>query len=500
MSRLIAVSNRVSVTKGRGAAGAQGGLAVAMNSALSERGGIWFGWSGNEVDHFTGQLTMERTGGLTTATIDLEPHDVEEYYNGYANRTLWPLFHYRIDLAEYENEFGRGYERVNEQFANSLVPLVEPDDLIWVQDYHFLPLAERLRAHGMKNRIGLFLHIPWPPTRLLVSLPFHERLVGAMLHYDVVGFQSVEWLESFLHYCRKEMGAEVDEDSGTVRLDGHVTVARAFPIGIDHDEFLALGHTEEARRAYRRLAGSARARTVVLGVDRLDYSKGLPERIDAMDRLFASHDDMVNKLLYVQIAPPSREDVRSYQEIRETLEQKTGQFNGAHSDVDLVPIRYVNRGFGRAELFGFYRAAKVGLVTPLRDGMNLVAKEYVAAQDPDDPGVLVLSRFAGAAEQLADALLVNPHNGEEVARAIAAAMTMPLEERKARWTKLYAVVRDADVLGWADDFIAALAGPPGRGISRAYGVARRRLRADPDASGGRCGSLRRLSAPSPAWA
>ncbi|SNS35433.1 alpha,alpha-trehalose-phosphate synthase (UDP-forming) [Sphingopyxis indica] len=460
MSRLIVVSNRVSVTKGRGAAGAQGGLAVAMNGALRKHGGIWFGWSGNEVARFTGQLTMQRADGFTTATIDLEPHDVDEYYNGYANRTLWPLFHYRIDLAEYETEFGRGYERVNEQFANSLVPLVEEEDLVWVQDYHFLPLGERLRAHGLKNRLGLFLHIPWPPTRLLVSLPYHERLVRAMLHYDVIGFQSTEWLESFLHYCRKELQADVDEDSGTVQLDGHVAVARAFPIGIDYKEFMAFRGTQTAQRAYERLAGSARNRSVVIGVDRLDYSKGLPERIDAMERLFTTHDDMVNQLLYVQIAPPSREDVRSYQEIRATLEQKTGQFNGAHSDVDLVPIRYVNRGFGRAELFGFYRAARIGLVTPMRDGMNLVAKEYVAAQDPEDPGVLILSRFAGAAEQMSDALLVNSHSAEDVARALWTALHMPVEERRARWEKLNAVVRDHDVIGWAEDFIALLAAPP----------------------------------------
>lgn len=456
MSRLIVVSNRVSVARGRGAAGAQGGLAVAMSATLGERGGIWFGWSGNEVENFTGQLTMERANGFTTATIDLEPHDVDEYYNGYANRTLWPLFHYRIDLAEYENEFGRGYERVNEQFANSLIPLIEDDDLIWVQDYHFLPLGERLRAHGVRNRLGLFLHIPWPPTRLLVSLPHHERLVRAMLDYDVIGFQSVEWLESFLHYCRKEMGAEVDEEIGSVQYEGRNIVARAFPIGIDHREFMELGETDIAKRSHERIIASARDRTVAIGVDRLDYSKGLPERIDALERLFTGDDDLVNQLLFIQIAPPSREDVLTYQQIRATLEQKTGQFNGAHSDVDLVPIRYVNRGFGRAELFGFYRAAKIGLVTPLRDGMNLVAKEYVAAQDPDDPGVLILSRFAGAAEQLTDALLVNPHDGGEVARAIRTAMEMPLAERKARWASLNRVVVEQDVIGWADDFIAAL--------------------------------------------
>lgn len=459
MSRLIVVSNRVSVAKGRGAAGAQGGLAVAMAGALRNRGGMWFGWSGKEVENFTGQLTMERINDVTTATIDLEPQDVEEYYNGYANRTIWPLFHYRMDLAEYSNEFGVGYERVNERFATSLRPLVDTDDLIWVQDYHLMPLAERLRALGLKNRMGLFLHIPWPPARLLVSLPHHERLVEALMKYDVVGFQSQEWLDSFLHYCRKELDAQVDETTGVVIYKEQKLLAKSFPIGIDSKEFAAFGATNEAKEAESRILASGLGRKIAIGVDRLDYSKGLPERIDALEKLSAMDSDLVRKLLFVQIAPPSREDVLSYQKIRTVLEQKTGQFNGAHSDFDLVPIRYVNRGFSRAKLFGFYRAADIGLVTPLRDGMNLVAKEYVAAQNPENPGVLVLSRFAGAAEQLTDALLVNPLSHEETAHGIKQAMEMPLAERRTRWEKLYEVVHKFDVVNWANDFIQALEQP-----------------------------------------
>jgi trehalose 6-phosphate synthase len=458
MSRLIVVSNRVSVAKGRGAAGAQGGLAVAMSGALRNRGGMWFGWSGNEVDQFDGQLRMERHDGITTATIDLEQQDIEEYYNGYANRTLWPLFHYRMDLAEYSNEFGRGYERVNDRFAASLHPLVEPSDIVWVQDYHLMPLAERLRTLGLKNRIGLFLHIPWPPTRLLVSLPHHERLVSSLMHYDVIGFQSNEWLDSFLNYCIKELRAEVDEANGIVRYEGRTLIAKCFPIGIDCEEFAALGATDEAKDAERRISASALGRQIAIGVDRLDYSKGLPERIDALEKLSAMDPDLVQKLLFVQIAPPSREDVLSYQHIRTVLEQKTGQFNGAHSTFDMVPIRYVNQGFNRAQLFGFYRAAAIGFVTPLRDGMNLVAKEYVAAQRPENPGVLVLSRFAGAAEQLTDAILVNPHSPEEVALGLKQAMDMPLSERQTRWERLNAVVQGADVIRWADDFIQTLEG------------------------------------------
>ncbi len=456
MSRLVVISNRVAVPKARGAAGAQGGLAGALNSALKQNGGIWFGWSGQEVDEFTGSINVHRSDGVTTATIDLEPQDVEEYYNGYANSTLWPLFHYRIDLTEYEQEFGRGYERVNERFAESVLPLIEPDDTVWVHDYHLMPLGERLRSRGVKNRIGFFLHIPWPPTRLFVSLPFHERLVRALLHYDLIGFQTEEWLESFIHYCRKELGAKVDEERCSIELDGRRTLARAYPIGIDYDHFMAQGQTVEAHHAFRRLAVSTRNRTAMIGVDRLDYSKGLPERMDGIGRFFETYPERVKDLVFIQIAPPSREDIGSYQDIRATLEQKTGQINGARSDVDLVPVRYVNQGYTSAQLFGFYRASKIGLVTPLRDGMNLVAKEYVAAQDPDDPGVLILSRFAGAALQLKDALLVNPHSPDDLSHNIRLALDMPLEERRKRWEKLIVSVRVENVLRWTENFIGDL--------------------------------------------
>ncbi|WP_209347377.1 trehalose-6-phosphate synthase [Pontixanthobacter sp. CEM42] len=457
MSKLVVISNRVAVPKARGVAGAQGGLAGALNSALKEHRGIWFGWSGEECEEYTGSINIQRTDGVTTATMDLPKQDVDEYYNGYANSTLWPLFHYRIDLTEYEREFGKGYERVNERFAESAAPLIEPDDLVWVHDYHLLPLGERLRARGLNNRIGFFLHIPWPPTRLFVSLPFHERLVETMLHYDVLGFQTGEWLESFLHYCRKELGATVDEVTGRVEYGGRVTYAKAYPIGIDFAHLTEQGKTEEAKIAGEKLLASTRHRTAAIGVDRLDYSKGLPERIDGIARFFDQNPERVRDLIYIQIAPPSREDVESYQKIRKELEQKTGEINGARSEVDIVPIRYVNRGHSLAELCGFYRTAKICLVTPLRDGMNLVAKEYIAAQDPEDPGVLVLSRFAGAAQQMEEAVLVNPHSPDDLSHAIKTALDMPLKERKRRYEALIKTVRDDNVQDWTKNFADDLA-------------------------------------------
>ncbi len=459
MSRLIVISNRVSVPKAAGAAGAQGGLAVALNSALREHRGIWFGWSGQETEEFTGHLDMQRNEGVTTATIDLEPQDIEEYYNGYANRTLWPLFHYRIDLTEYDRNFGEGYERVNARFADSVRPLIDPDDLVWVHDYHLLPLGSMLRAKGVKNRMGLFLHTPWPPARLLVSLPFHERLVESMLAYDVIGFQTEEWLASFLHYLEKEMGLEISAD-GCVEYQGRRIVARAFPIGIDFAEFTEGAQSEEAFAAHDKLKASVRGRKILIGVDRLDYSKGLGERFESFSRFLTDNPEEASHAVLLQIAPPSRGDVASYQQIREDLERKTGHINGAHADVAFVPIRYVNRGYPRRQLAGFYRAADVGLVTPLRDGMNLVAKEYVAAQDPEDPGVLILSQFAGAALQMPDALLVNPHSIEDVSETIKRALAMPLEERRERHAKLLASVRDEDVLYWREQFVKTLFAAP----------------------------------------
>ncbi|MEM6266338.1 MAG: trehalose-6-phosphate synthase, partial [Pseudomonadota bacterium] len=387
--------------------------------------------------------------------------EVDEYYNGYANSTLWPLFHYRIDLAEFEQRTGQGYERVNERFAESVSTLIEPDDLIWVHDYHLIPLGQRLRERGLKNRIGFFLHIPWPPTRLLTSLPFHERLVQTMLDYDVIGFQTEEWLSSFVHYCETELGAQVNSQTGEIAHEGRTVIARAYPIGIDWEHFQAQGESADAQAAEKQFLASTRHRTGMIGVDRLDYSKGLPERIDGIGRFFDENPERTRDLVFIQIAPPSREDVDSYQQIRALLEQKTGQINGARSEVDIVPIRYVNRGYSHAELFGFFRAAKIGLVTPLRDGMNLVAKEYVAAQDPDDPGVLILSEFAGAAQQLGcegeGAVLVNPHSPDAVAHAIKAALDMPLDERKARHQAMLSTVRDDTVQRWTFRFCSDLA-------------------------------------------
>jgi trehalose 6-phosphate synthase len=457
VSRLIVISNRVAAPKPEGEGGAQGGLAVALSAALREYRGLWFGWSGNVTEQFSGQINFQRHEGVTSATIDLEPQDVDEYYNGYANRTLWPLFHYRIDLAEYDRSFAGGYERVNERFAETVAPLIEPDDLVWIHDYHLIPLAAQLRERGLTNRIGFFLHIPFPPSRLMVSLPFHEGLVLSMLAYDVIGFQTEEWLESFRHYVERELGGSCEPD-GTIHVGDRSVHAAAYPIGIDYQEFSEAANSDGARAAFDRLRTSAAGRHTIIGVDRLDYSKGLEERFFGYRRFLEEHDDCQGKVFLLQIAPPSRGEVATYEIIREELDELSGRINGEFASVDWVPIRYVNQGYGREDLAGFYRASEIALVTPLRDGMNLVAKEYVAAQDPENPGVLILSRFAGAALQLKEALLVNPYSKEEISDAIYRALQMPLEERVRRWQAMHECVRDRDVVWWRRSFVEALQG------------------------------------------
>ena len=450
MSRLIVISNRVSA-----GGGAQGGLAVALTAALREHGGIWFGWSGKETATFTGHIDFQREDGVMTATVDLEEQDIDEYYNGYANRTLWPLFHYRIDLAEYERSFAGGYQRANERFADTVLPLIEPDDLIWVQDYHMFPLGRELRRKGVTNRIGFFLHIPWPPRRLLVTLPEARELVEGLLDYDLIGFHTDEWLQSFCDYVREEMGGDVDED-GVLDVAGRRVRLIACPVGIDAREFSTLANGKKARETFERVRLSAVGRAMIVGVDRLDYSKGLEERFLGYERFLTEHPEERKEVVLLQIAPPSRGTVESYQRIRSGLEGLAGRINGAHAGLDWVPIRYVNQGYSREVLAGVYRASRVGLVTPLRDGMNLVAKEYVAAQDPDDPGVLILSRFAGAAEQMQDALLVNPHSAEEISDALRQALSMPLDERIRRWENLMADVEQRDVVWWLERYTEAL--------------------------------------------
>jgi trehalose 6-phosphate synthase len=458
LSRLVVVSNRIAPIK-HTRTGGEGGLAVAVQEALSEQGGLWFGWSGVVAPDDSAQRKTWEDGKVAYATVDLPRRDYEEYYNGFANRTLWPLFHYRLDLTEFSRRDLAGYLRVNGFFARQLLPLLGSDDLIWVHDYHLIPLAEQLRHADCRQLMGFFLHIPWPSLGVLLALPNHRNIVEALFAYDLVGFQTEDDLWAFRDYIVREAGGQVLPD-GTVSAYGRKVQAQAFPIGIDSEAFAAYAEESAQSRLSRRLVDSLGGRQLIIGVDRLDYSKGLIERMAAMDCLLKNYPENRGHLVMLQIAPRSRSDVPEYGDIQHELEAIAGRVNGRYAEFDWVPIRYMNKGHARRTLAGFYRVSQVGIVTPLRDGMNLVAKEFVAAQSAKDPGVLVLSRFAGAARELDGAIIVNPYDVEGIAAGLQEALTMPLEQRRARWEPMAEGLRKNDATAWRKSFLAALSASP----------------------------------------
>jgi len=454
MPRLVAVSNRTADLR----KAAAGGLAVALGETLRQTGGLWFGWSGDIVEEADGgvrgegELHVRKTGNVTMATVDLCREDHDAYYLGYANDVLWPVFHYRLDLANFDTRFAAGYRRVNTLFARKLLPLLKPDDLIWIHDYHLIPLAAELRALGCTNRIGFFLHIPVPPPQIMAAIPEHAWLMSSLFAYDLVGFQSHTDLTHFIHYIEGEAQAESLGDN-VYRAYGGTVRANAYPIGIDVDEFEQMAEGKEGRAMFERTRQEYSRRNLLLGVDRLDYSKGLPQRILAFRELLAHYPETRNNAVLIQIASPSREAVKAYDQIRRQMDSLCGAINGDYGSLDWMPVRYIHRNIARKRLPGLYRASRVALVTPLRDGMNLVAKEFIAAQDAADPGMLVLSRFAGSAEQLKEALLVNPYDTEGTAHAIQRALTMSLDERRNRHAALLRRIREQDIHWWSASFL-----------------------------------------------
>lgn len=461
--RLIVVSNRVAVpTAGSTQAG---GLAVAVRSLLQDRPGVWFGWSGKTSNDQNLATTTINRDNVTYVLTDLSKNDYAEYYNGFANRVLWPILHYRLDLAEFLRRDLSGYRRVNEHFANQIHALLRDDDVVWVHDYHLIPLAQMLRERGHDNKIGFFLHIPLPPPEILTALPNHESLIPQLGAYDLVGFQTKADANNCARYFEYECGYRPLSGFRFQTPDRQTRVG-VFPIGIETSAFSRIARRSARSSMVRKVVESLAGRAMIIGVDRLDYSKGLSQRLDAYERFLALHPDWRNKVTYLQITPKSRSAISEYVEMERVVNTAAGRINGTYGEAAWTPIRYVNQAYSRQALAGLYRASRVGLVTPLRDGMNLVAKEYIAAQDPDDPGVLILSRFAGAANECAAALLVNPYDPERVAASIARGLSMPLAERKERYDALYRTIARNDVNAWGERFLDTLSGPSADALTR----------------------------------
>lgn len=453
--RLFIVSNRVTVPSGRATAG---GLAVGVQAALRDKGGVWFGWSGELVaSPADRQFRMIERGKATYALLDLTEDEHAGYYEGMANRTLWPLFHHRIDLTSFEHHWHQTYRDVSHLFAQKLMELLEPDDRVWVQDFHLIPLGSELRRLGFAGRLGFFLHIPFPPAQLFMTMPWHRELGLDLMVYDTVAFQVQTDRDHFVDYARRELGAQQLEGLW-LRIGSHSIELDACPIGIDVKEVERLTASAEARRQHATIAETLTARSLIVGVDRLDYSKGIPERLRAYQTLLAKFPQHRRKTVFLQISAPSREDLPEYRDMRRSIERLAGHIIGRFGEADWIPLRYLNRTYSRRTLAGYFRAARVGLVTPLRDGLNLVAEEYAVAQDPEDPGVLVLSRFAGVAAILSGALIVNPYDVCGVAAAIDQALTMKQSERQERHRQLLDAVRANDIQTWRKRCLAALEG------------------------------------------
>jgi len=449
VKRLVCVSNRISLP-GNGAS--SGGLAVGLLAAMGHTGGVWFGWSGETSAEPADAPHVITRGNIQFATIDLTPQQFEEYYNGYCNGTLWPLLHYNPELFRHEQRDYDAYLAVNELFARQLMPLLEPGDAVWVHDYHLIPLGRYLREQGFAGPIGFFLHTPFPHIQVLRLLPDHAELISDLCMYDVLGFQTEDDVRSFRSCFEAGIVGTVRGSPGVAEaLDCRAHVA-AYPIGVDVKAVAREAAEAVNEDTVARLTASLLGRKLIIGVDRLDYSKGLMERFAAFEHFLETYPDNQGKVTFLQIAPLSRSDVLAYSEIRQALEQSAGRINGRLAEADWTPIRYLNRNFSHATTMGFLRAAQVALVTPVRDGMNLVAKEFVAAQDPRDPGVLIISPMAGAARELTGALQVNPYDKRGMARALEQALHMPLEERRQRHRQMLDAVRRNDIHHWYGEF------------------------------------------------
>ncbi|KEF34545.1 alpha,alpha-trehalose-phosphate synthase [Deinococcus sp. RL] len=454
---LIVVSNREPYAPRKGEDGrltwvpSIGGLTAALDPALQRLGGTWIAWGERHPEVREVELPQDAPR-YRLRRLPLSEAEVRDYYHGFSNRALWPMSHYFVERTKYLSAQWRAYEAVNRRFAQAVLESGAPDDPVWVHDYQLALVPQLIRDARPRARIGFFWHIPWPSSEIFRTLPWDRELLTGLLGADLIGMHTPDYVRHFLSACRRVLGAETEGD--TVHWQGRAVRVVARPIGIEVDEYAALAARPEVEEAAGRLRRTLQTQ-LLLGVDRLDYTKGIPERLEAFDAFLDTHPEARGRVTLLQVAVPSREQVESYRQLRSRVEGLVGRINGKHTRDGWSPIQYIYRGMGREELVAHYRAADVMLVTPLRDGLNLVAKEFLACSRD---GVLVLSRFAGAADELPEAVQVNPYNPTGLAGALNEALGMSLEEKKARLSRLQERLRGSDLRAWADGFVAELSG------------------------------------------
>jgi trehalose 6-phosphate synthase len=468
MNRLIVVSNRLpfaldstgedlwTVTP------AVGGLVSAIEPVLRGRGGTWIGWPGT-----AGAIPQQplaeatRNAGYKVVPVALSETERDEFYYGYSNEVIWPLFHDLQNFCNFEPAYWQAYKEVNKRYADAIVRCAQPDDFIWVHDYHLMYVAQALREQGFSRKLSgltFFLHIPFPPYDIFSKLPQQQQLLRALLQFDLVGFQTRRDVRNFIQCVRRvifDLKIIPRRDAQLVRFENREIRVGHFPIGIDFGSFENSASSDAVAQRAQRLRATFPGCQLILGSDRLDYSKGIPERLRAFRTALERHPELRGRVVLIQVVVPSRVQIPRYHEFKDHIDRLVGDINGRFSSSTWLPVQYHFRCLDREDLLAHYRGCDIGFVTPLKDGMNLVAKEYCASRIEED-GVLILSQFAGAAEQLKpDALLVNPYDIEQMADTILKAFRMSEAERSARMKRMRRVMRDENVFSWVDSFLKA---------------------------------------------
>jgi trehalose 6-phosphate synthase len=467
-NRLIVVSNRLPFALDSAGEDlwtvtpATGGLVSAIEPVLRHRGGTWIGWPG-----IAGEIPEEpfaeatRSAGYTILPVSLTETERDEFYYGYSNEVIWPLFHDLQNFCNFDPAYWQTYKQVNERYADAIVRSAQPGDFIWVHDYHLMYVGQALRERGISqklSRLTFFLHIPFPPYDIFAKLPQQQRLLRALLQFDLLGFQTRRDVRNFIQCVRRVMSqAEIvpRRDLQLIRFEKRAIRVGHFPIGIDFNSFQNGARSAAVEQRAQRLRVTFPGCQVILGSDRLDYSKGIPERLRAFRTALELHSELRGRIVLIQVVVPSRVEIPKYHEVKERIDRLVGDINGRFSTSTWLPVQYHFRSLDRDDLLAHYVGCDIAFVTPLKDGMNLVAKEYCACRVQED-GVLILSQFAGAAEQLKpDALLVNPYDIEQMADTILQAFRMGAIERSARMKRMRRVVRNENVFWWVDSFLKA---------------------------------------------
>jgi trehalose 6-phosphate synthase/phosphatase len=467
-NRLIIVSNRLPVVLAKSKNGGwhiesgSGGLVTAMAPVLRNRGGVWIGWAGNKSEDSVNTEKLlageSKDLGYNLKPVNLSEEEVEKYYKGFSNEVLWPLFHDFISHCNFDPEYWAAYQKVNRRFAAVIATNNRSSDFIWVHDYHLINVATELRKMGVKSRLAFFLHIPFPPPDIFVRLPWRYQLLNYLLEYDLIGFQTLRDRRNFVQCIRSFVNDTRGIGKGQVfKLeigDREIRIG-TFPISIDFEEFSKLAATEEVAKKAWYIHEDFAEQKIILGVDRLDYTKGILERLKAFRIALKQYPDLHQNVTLFQVVVPSRRDIPMYASLKIEIERLVGQINGEFTRSGWVPIHYIFRSLDRRELVAYYRTSEIALVTPLKDGMNLISKEYCAA-NLEENGVLIMSEFAGTVAQFKKyAVLVNPYDNEGVAKAIYQAFRMDENERRFRMSKMRQNVQKYNIFWWVDSFLQA---------------------------------------------